>query len=78
MDGTPLQHHRRARNWTQADVADQLCNVVGPAHGYPTLGVDANAVSRHERGVIVRPRDPYPRAVRGPLRHDGGSTLAAG
>jgi hypothetical protein len=61
MDGTPLQRHRRARNWTQADVADQLCNVVGPAHGYPTLGVDANAVSRHERGVIVRPRDPYPK-----------------
>jgi hypothetical protein len=60
MDGTPLQRHRRARNWTQAEVADRLCNVVGPAHGYPSLGIDANAVSRHERGVIGRPRDPYP------------------
>jgi tetratricopeptide (TPR) repeat protein len=61
MDGeTPLQRHRRARNWTQAQVADQLCNVVGPAHGYPSLGIDANAVSRHERGVIGMPRAPYP------------------
>lgn len=61
MDGTPLQRHRRARNWTQADVADQLCNVVGPEHGHTDLGLDANAVSRHERGVIERPRDPYPK-----------------
>jgi tetratricopeptide (TPR) repeat protein len=60
MDGTPLQRRRRALNWTQAEVADQLCNVVGPQHGYPTLGIDANAVSRHERGVIGRPRTPYP------------------
>jgi len=61
MDGTPLQRHRRARNWTQADVADQLCNLVGPEHGHTDLGIDANAVSRHERGVIGRPRDPYPK-----------------
>jgi hypothetical protein len=61
MDGTPLQRHRRARDWTQADVADQLCNVVGPEHGHTDLGLDANAVSRHERGVIERPRDPYPK-----------------
>jgi hypothetical protein len=60
MDGTPLQHHRRARNWTQADVADQLCNVIGPAHGHHDLGIDANAVSRHERGIIAMPRPPYP------------------
>jgi hypothetical protein len=60
MDGTPLQRHRRARNLTQAEVADQLCNVVGPAHGYPNLGIDANAVSRHERGIIAMPRPPYP------------------
>ena len=60
MDGTPLQRHRRARNLTQADVADQLCNVVGPAHGHPNLGIDANAVSRHERGIIAMPRPPYP------------------
>jgi tetratricopeptide (TPR) repeat protein len=60
MDGTPLQRHRRARNWTQADVAEQLCNVIGPQRGHPTLGIDANAVSRHERGVIGQPREPYP------------------
>jgi hypothetical protein len=60
MDGTPLQRHRRARNWTQEKVADQLRNEVGPAHGYPNLGIDANAVSRHERGTIAIPRPPYP------------------
>jgi hypothetical protein len=61
MDGTPLQRHRRARNWTQAEVADRLCNVVGPERGHADLGIDANAVSRHERGVIRQPRDPYPK-----------------
>jgi hypothetical protein len=60
MDGTPLQRHRRARNWTQEQVADQLRNQVGPANGYPNLGIDANAVSRHERGIITIPRPPYP------------------
>jgi hypothetical protein len=60
MDGTPLQYHRLARNWTQEQVADQLRNEVGPASGYPNLGIDANAVSRHERGVIAIPRPPYP------------------
>jgi hypothetical protein len=60
MDGTPLQRHRRARNWTQVEVADQLCNLVGPAHGHTDLGIDANAVSRHERGLISMPRPPYP------------------
>jgi hypothetical protein len=60
MEETPLQRHRRARNWTQADVADQLCNLIGPAHGYPNLGIDANTVSRHERGIIAMPRPPYP------------------
>jgi hypothetical protein len=55
MDGTPLQRHRRARNWTQEQVADQLRQLGGHE-----LGIDANAVSRHERGVIGRPRDPYP------------------
>ena len=48
MDGTPLQRHRHVRNWTQEQVADQLRNQIGPAHGYPNLGIDANAVSRHE------------------------------
>jgi len=60
MDGTPLQRHRHVRNWTQEQVADQLRNEVGPAHGYANLGIDANAVSRHERGTIAIPRPPYP------------------
>src|SRR5215211_477162 len=60
MEGTPLQRHRRALGMTQEQVADQLRNQVGPAHGYPNLGIDANAVSRHERGIITIPRPPYP------------------
>jgi transcriptional regulator with XRE-family HTH domain len=55
MDGTPLQRHRRARNWTQEQVADQLRQLAGQ-----DLGIDANAVSRHERGIIAMPRPPYP------------------
>jgi hypothetical protein len=55
MDGTPLQRHRRTRNWTQEQVADQLRQLGGPG-----LGIDANAVSRHERGIIDIPRAPYP------------------
>ena len=55
MDGTPLQRHRRARNWTQDQVADQLRQLGGNE-----LGIDANAVSRHERGIIAMPRRPYP------------------
>jgi hypothetical protein len=55
MDGTPLQRHRRARNWTQDQVADQLQQLAGH-----DLGIDANAVSRHERGIIGMPRPPYP------------------
>jgi transcriptional regulator with XRE-family HTH domain len=54
-DGTPLQRHRRARNWTQEQVADQLRQLAGHE-----LGIDANAVSRHERGIIAMPRPPYP------------------
>jgi hypothetical protein len=60
MEGTPLQRHRRALGMTQEQVADQLRNEVGPAHGHPNLGIDANAVSRHERGIIAIPRPPYP------------------
>jgi hypothetical protein len=60
MEGTPLQRHRRAQRWTQEQVADQLRNEVGPTNGYPNLGIDANAVSRHERGIIAIPRPPYP------------------
>jgi hypothetical protein len=55
MDGTPLQRHRRVRNWTQDQVADQLRQLGGHE-----LGIDANAVSRHERGIIAMPRPPYP------------------
>jgi hypothetical protein len=55
MEGTPLQRHRRARNWTQEQVADQLRQLAGHE-----LGIDANAVSRHERGIIGMPRPPYP------------------
>src|SRR5215207_6761022 len=55
MDGTLLQRHRRARNWTQEQVADQLRQLGGHE-----LGIDANAVSRHERGIIAMPRPPYP------------------
>jgi hypothetical protein len=54
-DGTPLQRHRLARNWTQDQVADQLRQLGGA-----DLGIDANAVSRHERGIIAMPRPPYP------------------
>ena len=78
MDGTPLQRHRRARNWTQADVADQLCNEVGPAHGYPNLGIDANAVSRHERGIIAMPRPPYPELYARLYRTTVGTLWPAG
>jgi hypothetical protein len=55
MDGTPLQRHRHARSWTQEQVADQLRQLGGQ-----DLGIDANAVSRHERGIIAIPRPPYP------------------
>jgi transcriptional regulator with XRE-family HTH domain len=57
---TPLQRERRLRGWSQAEVADRLGNVVGPERGHPSLGIDANAVSRHERGLIAFPRAPYP------------------
>jgi hypothetical protein len=60
MDGTPLQRHGRALGMSQEQVADQLRNEVGPARGYPNLGIDANAVSRHERGIVAMPRSPYP------------------
>ena len=55
MEGTPLQRHRRARRWTQEQVADQLRQLARHE-----LGIDANAVSRHERGTIAMPRPPYP------------------
>lgn len=55
----PLQRERAARAWTQARVAEELRDLAWQL-GHGELGVDANAVSRHERGVIARPRDPLP------------------
>jgi hypothetical protein len=57
---SPLQRERERRNWTQQFVADQIGNLLGPRRGYLSLGIDANAVSRHERGAVTIPRDPYP------------------
>jgi hypothetical protein len=59
MDRSPLQHERERRSWTQEHVADELRRL-GLEHGHGELGIDANAVSRHERGLIAMPRDPYP------------------
>lgn len=56
---TPLQRERSRRSWTQADVVDRL-NVLADKLALGELGIDANAVSRHERGVIQRPRPPLP------------------
>jgi hypothetical protein len=59
MDRSPLQQERRRRGWTQEHVADELVRL-GVEHGHGNLGIDGNAVSRHERGIVVMPRDPYP------------------
>src|SRR6266487_4427360 len=51
---------RTARvGWTQEFVADRI-RQLGHERGYPNLGIDANTVSRHERGIIAMPREPYP------------------
>jgi hypothetical protein len=55
----PLQAARAALGLTQAQAADQLRDLAWQA-GHGEIGLDANAVSRHERGVIGRPRDPLP------------------
>lgn len=60
MDMSPLQRAREQRGLSQQAVADLIRNVIGPARGYSNLGIDANAVSRHERGSIAMPRTPYP------------------
>jgi hypothetical protein len=59
MERSPLQRARERLGLTQEQVADGLRRV-GLEHGHGELGVDANAVSRHERGVIGMPRAPYP------------------
>ena len=78
MEGTPLQRHRRALGMTQEQVADQLRNEVGPAHGYPNLGIDANAVCRHERGIIAIPQAAVPGALRQAVPDHRWNTVAAG
>jgi transcriptional regulator with XRE-family HTH domain len=50
---TPLQRERQRRGWTLEYVAEELRRL-----GWK--GADPNAVSRHERGVIRRPRAPVP------------------
>jgi hypothetical protein len=50
---TPLQRERQRRGWTLEYVAEELRRL-----GWKSA--DPNAVSRHERGVIRRPRAPVP------------------
>jgi transcriptional regulator with XRE-family HTH domain len=59
MERSPLQRARERLGLTQEEVADELRRL-GLERGHGELGVDANAVSRHERGVIAMPRAPYP------------------
>ena len=68
---TPLQRERHIRGWSLEEVVEGL-QQLARKHGYGELGIDANAVSRHERGVIKRPRAPLPelysRLYRKPVR----------
>jgi tetratricopeptide (TPR) repeat protein len=50
---TPLQRERLRRGWTLEYVAEELRRL-----GWKSA--DPNAVSRHERGIIRRPRAPVP------------------
>jgi hypothetical protein len=59
VERSPLQRARERLGLTQEQVADELRSL-GLERGHGELGVDANAVSRHERGVIAMPRTPYP------------------
>jgi transcriptional regulator with XRE-family HTH domain len=59
QEPSPLRRARARRELTQEQVAD-LLRQLGLERGHGELGVDANAVSRHERGVIGMPRPPYP------------------
>jgi transcriptional regulator with XRE-family HTH domain len=59
VERSPLQRARERLGLTQEEVADEL-HRIGLEGGHGELGVDANAVSRHERGVIAMPRPPYP------------------
>jgi hypothetical protein len=46
---TPLQRERRLRDWTLEEVVDRI-KLAGHELGYGELAIDANTVSRHERG----------------------------
>jgi transcriptional regulator with XRE-family HTH domain len=51
-----LREFRQASRWTLEDVADRLCGLsVRP------IALDRNAVSRHELGVIAKPKKEYRR-----------------
>jgi tetratricopeptide (TPR) repeat protein len=54
-----LRQERERRGWTLEQVADAI-RQLGHDRGHHNLGIDGNAVSRHERGVIGLPRHPYP------------------
>jgi hypothetical protein len=55
---SPLRREREKRNLTLEQVAD-LIRQLGHERGH-NVGIDGNTVSRHERGVITKPRHPYP------------------
>jgi hypothetical protein len=55
---SPLRREREKRNLTLEQVAD-LIRQLGHERGH-NVGIDGNSVSRHERGVITKPRHPYP------------------
>jgi tetratricopeptide (TPR) repeat protein len=57
--GSPLRTERERRGWTLEQVADAI-RQLGHDRGHHNLGIDANAISRHERGVIALPCHPYP------------------
>ncbi|WP_075734093.1 helix-turn-helix domain-containing protein [Streptomyces acidiscabies] len=57
-----LREHRRVRRWTQAHVAERVCAQVRAATGRdPEL--DANWISRLERGAITWPSSDYRAAL---------------
>jgi hypothetical protein len=57
---SPLQRERWRRPWlTQQQVGDGLKELAWRL-GHGELGIDPNAVSRHERGVVRCPRWPLP------------------
>jgi hypothetical protein len=55
---SPLRREREKHRLTLEQVADRI-RQLGHERGY-NLGIDANTVSRHELGKIIKPRHPYP------------------